>query len=1047
MKSKNTYFYRLISSQFRRFFSLAVSVSVLILFPFVTHGAEITLAWDANTEPDLAGYNIYFGTASRNYSEPINVGDVTEVTLTGFNDGGTYYFAATAYDEDDNESAYSEELVHTFSNGKPINNNPTTPSVPGGPSSGYTQTNYTFNTTASDPDGDALQYRFDWGDGVISSWGAASQSHSWSSSSNICVKAQAKDSKGAFSDWSVCKSITITQQAGSLKVSLSPSTAVSAGAQWRVDGGGWRNSGYTQSGLSVGSHTVEFKAVSGWTKPGNKTVTINNNQTTNASGTYTQQTGSLKVTIGPSTAVSAGAKWRVDGGSWRNSGYTESGLWVGSHTVEFKAAAGWSKPGNKTVTINYNQTTNAGGTYSPDNTLPTLTIEAEDMPIKTTGVPITGGWNIWGNGYIADDIDFATGGTVSFEVLAMGSYAGGAWPIMEVRIDQIPMGTITVDSSSWTTYTIQASITSGTHEVAIAFINDYFNPPDDRNLYVDKVTITTENSAPVSNAGNDQTVQEGEIVTLSGLNSSDPDDNIDSYFWQQTGEKSVVLSNSKGSETTFTAPNAVTDADTLTFSLTVIDTEGLEDIDYCIVTVTKKAVVDSDGDGVPDGRDAFPDDPEESLDSDGDGVGNNADTDDDDDGMPDTWESKYGLNPLEDDAADDPDGDGVSNYDEYYYFGSNPNLNEDNFEPYPPALIAPEDHEVSLTPLLETEEFDDPNYNDVHSQTQWEITDEDGYIVFDVTTDSSLTSLTVPKMILDYDTKYIWRVKFIDNYGGASDWSEDGFFTTEFSQQDSDGNGILDHQEVGDTLDLDNDGVPDREQPDIKCIVANSGNAQIGVSIRDAQNVDSILSLEIEESENADLVSNSKGKPRFIDFGLLHFKLLLNAPGEETVVTIHLSDVPFGKGQRNKRENIKTFKYDPVNAEWLDYSQYAEFSSDRKKVYLTLKDGGFGDADGIENGIIVDPLAFGSDSDSNSNSGSGSDSDDSLIPKNLSCFITTASADAGNIQPLCNWREIGTRELLIVIILMMLGYVGTDIFSKFRQKREDEVKPIGLIAM
>ena len=132
------------------------------------------------------------------------------------------------------------------------------------------------------------------------------------------------------------------------------------------------------------------------------------------------------------------------------------------------------------------------------------------MPIKTTGVPISGGWNIWDNGYIADNIDFAAGGTVSFEVMAMGSYAGEAWPIMEVRIDQTPVGTVAVDSSSWTAYTIQASITSGTHEVAIAFINDYWEDPDDRNLYVDKVTITTENSAPVSNAGDDQTVEEGE---------------------------------------------------------------------------------------------------------------------------------------------------------------------------------------------------------------------------------------------------------------------------------------------------------------------------------------------------------------------------------------------------------------------------------------------------------------------------------------------------------------------------------------------------------
>ena len=37
----------------------------------------------------------------------------------------------------------------------------------------------------------------------------------------------------------------------------------------------------------------------------------------------------------------------------------------------------------------------------------------------------------------------------------------------------------------------------------------------------------------------------------------------------------------------------------------------------------------------------------------------------DTDGMPDTWENIYGLNPLVDDAADDLDADGVSNYQEY----------------------------------------------------------------------------------------------------------------------------------------------------------------------------------------------------------------------------------------------------------------------------------------------------------------------------------------------------------------------------------------------
>ena len=85
-----------------------------LTFFSMAFAGEITLAWDANTEPDLSGYRIYYGTSSHDYGDPVDVGDVTEVTLIGFDDGATYYFAATAYDEDDNESVYSDELVHTF---------------------------------------------------------------------------------------------------------------------------------------------------------------------------------------------------------------------------------------------------------------------------------------------------------------------------------------------------------------------------------------------------------------------------------------------------------------------------------------------------------------------------------------------------------------------------------------------------------------------------------------------------------------------------------------------------------------------------------------------------------------------------------------------------------------------------------------------------------------------------------------------------------------------------------------------------------------------
>ena len=152
---------------------------------------------------------------------------------------------------------------------------------------------------------------------------------------------------------------------GSLQVTISPSGAVSAGAQWQADSGTWQSSGATVSGLSTGSHTVAFKTVSGWTTPNSQTVTVSANQTTTTSGTYVviPPTGSLQVTISPSGAVSAGAQWQADSGTWQSNGATVSGLSTGSHTVAFSSVSGWTTPSSLTVTVNANQTTAANGTY------------------------------------------------------------------------------------------------------------------------------------------------------------------------------------------------------------------------------------------------------------------------------------------------------------------------------------------------------------------------------------------------------------------------------------------------------------------------------------------------------------------------------------------------------------------------------------------------------------------------------------------------------------------------------------------------------------
>jgi hypothetical protein len=156
---------------------------------------------------------------------------------------------------------------------------------------------------------------------------------------------------------------TYSVETGALAVTITPAGAVNAGAQWNVDGGAWQSSGAAVSGLALGSHTVNFSAVSGYTAPASQTITVNANQTTAATASYVAQTGGLSVTISPAGAVSGGAQWNVDGGGGQSSGAAVSGLAVGSHTVNFSAVSGYTTPASQTITVNANQTTAATAIY------------------------------------------------------------------------------------------------------------------------------------------------------------------------------------------------------------------------------------------------------------------------------------------------------------------------------------------------------------------------------------------------------------------------------------------------------------------------------------------------------------------------------------------------------------------------------------------------------------------------------------------------------------------------------------------------------------
>jgi hypothetical protein len=157
--------------------------------------------------------------------------------------------------------------------------------------------------------------------------------------------------------------VQIGAVSGSLQVTILPQGAADAGAQWQVDGGTWENSLATVSNLSIGLHTISFDTISDWTSPAPQSLWVGADGTTTASGTYEPLTGSLKVTISPTSAITAGGKWQVDGGAIQNSGATVANLSVGNHTVSFNTISGWTSPASETVAITANSTATTNGTY------------------------------------------------------------------------------------------------------------------------------------------------------------------------------------------------------------------------------------------------------------------------------------------------------------------------------------------------------------------------------------------------------------------------------------------------------------------------------------------------------------------------------------------------------------------------------------------------------------------------------------------------------------------------------------------------------------
>lgn len=97
-----------------------------------------------------------------------------------------------------------------------------------------------------------------------------------------------------------------------------------------------------------------------------------------------------------------------------------------------------------------------------------------------------------------------------------------------------------------------------------------------------RVEVLSLGRPPLADAGPDLTVNLGELVTLDGGNSRDPDGSIVSFQWRQIAGAAVQLLNANREIASFIAPGA---GNSLRFELTVIDDDGLSDTDEILVGV------------------------------------------------------------------------------------------------------------------------------------------------------------------------------------------------------------------------------------------------------------------------------------------------------------------------------------------------------------------------------------------------------------------------------------------------------------------------------
>ena len=474
----------------------------------------------------------------------------------------------------------------------------------------------------------------------------------------------------------------------------------------------------------------------------------------------------------------------------------------------------------------------------------------------------------------------------------------------------------------------------------------------------DMVTITVSdvNQPPVADAGSDQTIlQVGVTVVLDGSNSSDPDDGIVSYFWQQTAGPSISLSDYTAVQPIFVSPNVAAGGESVRFSLTVTDASGDENTDTCIVVVTL--------DNLPPIADA--------------GVDQTVN-----EGNPVT---------LDGSNSSDPDG-AIAAYLWQQTAGSAVSLS--NATTVQPTFTSPNAglQGESLTfNLTVTDDQGLQSSDEVTINVSWQNEPPTADAGLDQTVTEGDTITLDASNSSDPDgsiASYHWvqtgagtsvsfsdfsaaQPKFVAPPAGLSG----EILTFELTVEDAHG---LQSTDVV-TITVQDNGITGF--PDDAITRLCEGGDPIGIT------EDSGGKLTQLDTMYTASIPDTLDMPKDFPMGLIDFKLKSDTIGGTVTITVYLPEAA--------PDDYHWYKYNADTGVWTNYSQEigengekgAVFNETRDQVTITLIDGGMGDEDGIANGIIVDPSGLAAAS--SGLAATGAIGSNNFGVSSGGCFITT----------------------------------------------------------